>query len=378
LLALHVRTAALPPTQAMVDTTPLYPTAMREASAPDFNAVDGSAPAEVYAQGSTRRGGSGGGRDRGRSSRRKDCCAGLLLGSLLTFAITFGVTYPVMRSHTTRAVANAGIQDKVFFRIQQLDDISLRNRDAGDALGDLSFLYQVHWLPEVCKNISASPPAVQPVLKLMCEHIGTYQHLAVVAYQVKVNTLWGPYLMCNFNGTGWYCDPPCPTSNSSTPTIPAYIPTTAVGRVTLDQHSLGYIKEYYSGFVANFTSRFGPGLWYSFTADSECGPGESVGAECTWRIEKVAAAASADCIFNNTNAVITAEAMPCYLTCPKGDENCYQECYLHAIVNMPDDQLLSSWMEALHQPFNPQYDPSQYRGYTKCPSLPLPPPSPAL
>lgn len=166
---------------------------------------------------------------------------------------TFAISNACATNYPTPLCPYTGIQTLNLYRIHSAKEPNqIENRNAGDALGDLSF---------------------------MCEKDGAakFKDALVTHWRLETNASWGQYSYCFFadghnkcSGGGMH-----------------------IGRESSWGLGAGALQ-------GQCSDNDDVGSWYALPADGECGPGEPIGTNgCTWTGAKAMRTVLASCIFND-------------------------------------------------------------------------------
>lgn len=141
-----------------------------------------------------------------------------------------------------------------------LEPMRLENRNAGDILGDLSFM---------CTQGSSN----------------SYRSKFITKWSVRVSNAWGQYSLCNYNGRGNVCS-----------------------GVASQLHRVGRRASQLAGsaggqgdFGGQCTPNIDVGSQYSFPEEGRCSPGKepTPGGECVWGSVKPIRTVTAKCLMED-------------------------------------------------------------------------------
>lgn len=276
------------------------------------------------------------------------------------------------------------------WRLTPTNVTGLRNKDTGDAPGDISYFLEKLSRTKDCRQHPSD--------------VGCFNEFGSAIYgqfTVEVDGQYGPYLMCNPTRVGshpgrWGPEGGWKDSREFQCGQSCLFPTKEHGcgkpwykRNGTSRHSHGVscwcdtsqrelktvgrqpMPDSSGSQNHSFSWRSLGGYWYSTPMISECPEGAPLGTNgCTWRIVK-SIYRNASCVNGKLNDAVEKYGAACFDKCSKplnrtGD--CYLDCYKdvlqgnNSIPRMSDKQILDPWRNAFDHGGCPTAHPSPCEG----------------
>lgn len=145
--------------------------------------------------------------------------------------------------------------------------------------------------------------------------------------------------------------------------------------------SLGFIE---SGGT-NFSRQLGQqtaalakslnGTWYSTQAAGECGPGQTVGDGCYWRVVNMTSNVNSSCVNDNLVKAAVAYNQSCWSGCPQPtnmSSPCWVKCLFDVVAGNTDSGQKPMPPHLIVSAFEASFDSSSLNGCPQVPPCPAP------